>query len=300
MSHLSRFLLLCHYTKIVWRQRGLKKSRIFFLRSLMYYFIVVRWLEFIDGFYKKYGFTDAPWSLAGLPVRAYVSTSFSIKERLELLINNYQIMAQFFSDEVMKKILTGEPITLSKLIAKDEKSYNIILANLERYWREGGLTIYLTDEENEIITTLTFNFGKNSNRKIFIIIGGLQGTPLGKSNSGKSKIVAITRGLRGLRPKYALLDCCYSFAKSFAIDLVIGVSNKNHVFAKQEGKINASYNEFWQEIDGKKIADGNFQLPAELPKRDFSEVPQKKRKDWLARQEYLKKLNEDISAFLKL
>jgi len=34
-----------------------------------------------------------------------------------------------------------------------------------------------------------------------------------------------------------------------------------------------------------------------LLKRSSEEVPQKKRKDWLARQEYLKQLDSDIQKF---
>lgn len=39
-------------------------------------------------------------------------------------------------------------------------------------------------------------------------------------------------------------------------------------------------------------------LPKNLAKRDFSEVPQKKRKEWLIRHNHLENLNKNIKKFL--
>ncbi|NBV06404.1 MAG: DUF535 domain-containing protein [Proteobacteria bacterium] len=255
MPNNPKLQLLLKYAAIVRKDRSFSKSRVFFLRSLLYYPIATHWLEFIDSFYKKYGFEVAPWNIAGLPIRSYVSFSFGIKKRLTLLENHYSLMAQIFDFETVRKLLLNQPILFSTLVRKDGQKCYFKLAILEKYWREGGLTIHLTDEE-DLITTLTFSFEKNSSGQSNLIIGGLQGTIL-----GKAKIVNITRGLHGLRPKYALLDCCYSFASCFGIDNIVAVSNKNHVFSKQDGRINSSYDEFWEEVGAIKNKDGNYQMP---------------------------------------
>lgn len=284
----NKFKLLLHYTKIVKKERGASKARIFFLRSLLFYDKTIKWLDFIDNIYKKYELGDAPWNLVGLPIRAYVSHNLTLSTRLKLLHDHYSLIEQNFSKLIVKNILEKKPIRLSTLISKDDIEYHFELCTLDRYWREGGLTIYLTDNSGDVLTTLTFSFGKNT-----IMIGGLQGTAL-----GKSKIVHITRKMGGLRPKHALLECCYEIANHLKIETIIGVSNKNHVFNKQEGKINASYNEFWKEIGGFKMKDSNYKLPLALAKRSFEEVPQKKRKDWLIRHEHIKKLKSDTLEFL--
>lgn len=289
--------LLWRYSAIVKKERrSLSKARVFFLRSFINFFQTINWLEFIDAFYKKYGFTNAPWSLAGLPIRAYASFSLKTKAKFALLQSNYREMEKVFGAERVKKLLSGQPISVATLTDKNENHYYLELAILGRYWREGGLTIYLADtqtgceDNNTIMSTLTFSVGLDDLGKKFLLVGGLQGT-----NYGKSKIVEITRGLRGLRPKYLLLETCYFFATYFDVDYLVGVSNKNHVFFKQEGKVNASYDEFWQEVGGTISTDKNYLLPKKLPKRNFEEVPQKKRKDWLARQEYLKQVESDVA-----
>lgn len=47
------------------------------------------------------------------------------------------------------------------------------------------------------------------------------------------------------------------------------------------------------------MKDGNFLLPKSLAKREFADVPQKKRKEWLIRRKHLENLACDIAEFFK-
>lgn len=286
----SPLKLLLRYTLMIAREREFSKARVFFLRSFLFFPHTIKWLKFIDSFYKKHGFNYAPWNMVVLPVRTYVSSALNIKQKISLLINHYKILEEKFYQGVLSNLLIGKEIRFCTLNGKDGKSLYFNIAILEKYYREGGLTIFISDDEN-IISSLTFSFSIDEFGKKFIFIGGLQGTV-----AGKEKIVSSTRNLRGLRPKYALLDCCYSFASIFGIDYLIGVSNKNHIFSKDKNydKINSNYDGFWEELNGIKNNKLDFDLPKELAKRNFEEVQQKKRKDWLARQEYLKQLKSGI------
>lgn len=291
--------LLIHYSKIVSSERkSLSKARVFFLRSFINYGPTVDWLEFIDVFYRRHGFANAPWSLATLPIRAYASLSLKTKEKFSLIKNSYSEIERAFGNAVTKKLLSNQLLRFATLTDKNGNEYYLEFGLLGRNWREGALSIYLTDGKFDeygsplAISVITFSFGTDALGKKFILIGALQGTPY-----GKSRIVEVTRGLRGLRPKSLLLECCYFFADYFNPDYIVGVSNDNHVFIKQEGKVAASYDEFWLEVGGMKSADKNYLLLRKLPKRSFEEVPQKKRKDWLARQEYLQKISESCAQF---
>jgi uncharacterized protein len=290
-------MILFDYTRIVFKNRGLKKARVFFLRSFLYYSKVVNWLTFIDAFYKKFGFANAPWDLAGLPVRSYVGNNFSSAKRSLLLKGHYELMEQFFTADVIKKLLSEQnnELTISSIAKKDGEECYLKMAILGRFWREGGLTIYLTDKDSEIISTATFNFYRDFNGKNSLIISGMQGG----TSIEKSGIVAITRSLGGLRPKYALVECCYALAECFGIDTIVGISDKNQIFSKQSGKIKGSYDELWKDIGGTLDKENNFLLPKELAKRDFESVPQKKRKDWLIRHNHMQKLRLDVVAFFK-
>lgn len=292
----NKIQLLISYTKNVTKERGIKKGRIFFLRSLLYAKHSFRWLKFIDLYYLKYGFEHAPWTLVGLLTRSYVSSSFGISKKITMLKNHYQILAQFLDDDLLKKLLAGDSINLSNLTGKNGESYSFNMAILDRYWREGGLTIFMSDTENNIITTITFNFDKTANNENLLFIGGLQGG----FSADKSTIVSTTRSLNGLRPKYAVLEQAYAVAEIFKVKVVAATSLTNHIFnsTRIRKKIYADYDQFWLEIGGVKSKDKNFILPIPLPKRSIDEVQSKRKKDWLKRQEYLEKIKQDAKVLL--
>jgi len=282
--------LLLTYTKTIFVEHGFSKSRSFFLRSILFSNNSFKWINFIDGYYKKLGLQNVPWSLTGLITRSYAASNYGMSKKISLLINHYGILSEILNHDILKKILQGDKITITTLIGKDGSSYSFNLGILPRYWREGGLTIFMSDEEGNVLTTTTFNFGKKKNGPRFILISGLQGTKL-----GKEKIVTATRMLNGLRPKYAVIESLYAIAVVFKIDQIIAVSFKNHVYknTKMIDMIHSDYNEFWAEIGGTVDKDGNFQLPNSLPKRSIEDVPSKKKKDWLKRQEYLEQIKND-------
>jgi hypothetical protein len=111
-------MIIFNYTKNIFNDRGLKKARIFFLRSLLCYPEVVIWLKYIDSFYKKYNFTSAPSELAGLPIRSYASNIFKIKQRNLISQDHYKIMESVFSPLAIKKFLSDSEISISSLLKK--------------------------------------------------------------------------------------------------------------------------------------------------------------------------------------
>lgn len=287
-------MIFLKYLKIIYRDKGLKKARIFFLRSFLYLKNVNQWLSFIDEFYQKFGLKNAPAELVVLPVRSYVCGKFNIRTRMNYLMSHYSQMTKFFSKNSIEEFLKNQNgVEISNIEKKTgEKCYLKILMH-GKFWREGATTIYFSDEKHEYISSLTFTIGLNQDKKIILFIGGLQGG----SDLEKSDIVAFTRSLGGLRPKHALIECCYAIANCVNADSIIGVSNENHVFSYQRN-FQRSYNDIWNEIEGVVNSQKNFLLPKSLKKRDFAEVPQKKRKDWLIRHAHLEKLNNDICKFL--
>ncbi len=289
-------MLLFHYTKLIIRDKGFKKARIFFLRSLLHYKRVANWLAFIDSFYKKYNICSVPNNLAGLAIRSYASNNFCSATKVNVMKDHYLLMEQFFSIEAIHKFLSKDvqDIIISSIQKKNGDPCFLKLLIHGKFWREGAMTIYLSDSVNQFITTLTFTFCYDFEGKKTIFIGGLQGG----SDVEKSNIVQLTRNLGGLRPKHTLIECCYVLANHLGFEKIVGISNKNHVLSYQ-GSFQKSYNNIWEEIGATLLSDGNYLLPKSLIKRDFESVPQKKRKDWLIRHGHLEKLSSEIVSFLK-
>ena len=54
---------------------------------------------------------------------------------------------------------------MGECIHKSGNNYELNIAVLNRYWCEGGLTIFMTDEKENIVTALTFNFEEKDDGK---------------------------------------------------------------------------------------------------------------------------------------
>jgi len=285
--------MIISYSSIIKNNRDFKKAKVFFFRSLLFYPLSLSWLKFIDSVYKKHNLVHASPEVASLLVRSYVGNNFSIGNRYALLKNHYNFLQQFFATKLVRGLLSGNKFNISQIATKDSSICYLGIFAHDKFWREGGLTLYFANSDNSLISTLTFSFALQNNEPI-IIIGGLQGG----SSFTKADIIKITRGLGGLRPKHMLLECCYVIANNFGISKIIGISDDNHVFSYKKATFSKNYNVFWQEVGGTLLPDKNYLLLPHLPKRDFESVPQKKRKDWLIRHGHIDKLTSDIKFFL--
>jgi len=88
-------------TKTIFREKGFKKARIFFLRSFLYYPKVINWLKFIDLFYKKFSSSEVPSELLTLPIRSYINNKLNINNRIMVLKDHYKIMEDIFSPQAI-------------------------------------------------------------------------------------------------------------------------------------------------------------------------------------------------------
>jgi uncharacterized protein VirK/YbjX len=298
----SGISLLFYYAVQIAKTRGFGKGRFFFLRSLLFPKAVTNWIIFIDNFFKKAGFDNAPWDVVATPLRLCLSNNFNAQTRSEKIQSHCEIIEKKFNKEFLKTILKGNETRIAVLSGKSGCIYELTFCYALVYRREGFLTVFLKDTsgKNLILSTITFTFFKNDEGSNSMLIGGLQGVPANvQIEDGKGLVVKSTRDLQGLRPKYAVLNCAYAIASCFDVNKIFAVSSKNHPVRltnkRRSREFYADYDSFWQEVGGVVKADGNFELPSILPKRSAEEVPAKKKKDWLARYVHI----DNISAMTK-
>lgn len=291
------YLLFYYATKIA-KTRGFSKGRFFFLRSLLFPQIAANWVKFIDSYFKKIGFEIVPWDIIALPLRLCFSRHLSPAARIKTLQDHHIVLEKNFRKEVIADLTSEKKIKLATLTSKSGAAYDFNMCYIMYLRREGMLSISITDpaEENLILTSLSFTFFKNAKGENSLLIGGLQGITNKTDSAGKSTIVKTTRDLNGLRPKFAILNTLYAIAESFCVTEIIATSEKNHPVKitnqRKRGGFHADYDIFWEENGGILNADGNFILPAALPKRKLEDVPSKKKKDWLARHNYIKEMSD--------
>jgi uncharacterized protein VirK/YbjX len=92
-----------------------------------------------------------------------------------------------------------------------------------------------------------------------LVIGGLQGP---RRHVSHEVIKQATRACYGLFPKRLLLEFIWLLAARSHIAAIYGVSDNGHVFRALRYRLSkgrhfhASYDEFWQSIDGKPESPG--------------------------------------------
>ena len=125
-----------------------------------------------------------------------------------------------------------------------------------------------------------------------MFIGGLQGS----RDTGEDSVVAITRGLYGLRPKALLIYGLQQLAACWGVAHLQAVSDGLHIYRHFQARRNlaASYDEFWAECGGAQGADGAFDLPVAFIPRDISTIRVNKRQMYRRRYAMMEGIAEQI------
>jgi uncharacterized protein VirK/YbjX len=138
-----------------------------------------------------------------------------------------------------------------------------------------------------LVSSVSFSVTKHASPRHEIIIGGLQGRNGNYRETAdcRKAVVAITRGLHGLRPKALLLFAVQQVCSQWKISSLRGVSNKTHVHRDQRrgSKLRASYDSFWEESGGHRLGDETYVLPTRFVPREEWTISPKKRSLYRAR-----------------
>lgn len=131
-----------------------------------------------------------------------------------------------------------------------------------------------------------------------LVIGGLQGP---RRHVSHEVIKQATRACYGLFPKRLLLEFIWLLAARSHIAAIYGVSDNGHVFRALRYRLSkgrhfhASYDEFWQSIDGKPESPWRWQLPLRLERKPLESIASKKRAEYRRRFQLLDQLAEQVA-----
>jgi uncharacterized protein VirK/YbjX len=260
----------------------------FIARSLVKGEQALRWYRFLEEHVElSSASAEVKGVLADKIHRPFARCAFSTQERIDLLTNHYLEMEKLFLPEVLRKIVAGQPLELTRFSGREaDENFTVTFCRNMLSQHQGELTFLMTEEKTGIpMARLVANIDMANGQRIFVV-NGIQG-PL---PAHKKDIVRITRHLNGLRPKRVVLEAAYSMALWMKADRLIAISKQNHVSQAKTGwkkKVVAEYDEFWAEFDPTILENGDYLLPMPLPQRKIEDVIPKKRKDWLLRQERL-------------
>lgn len=231
--------------------------------------------------------------------RPYLHRRLETRERLNALRSHYSFMENAFAPALREKIFRPDGCELAVLPSEDAPPHALRLSYAFYFGKEGDLSLELVDRSSGgALLTLTFSvtrYGAENSRELFV--GGLQGhRPRGQ----REITVKLTRSLHGMRPKALLVFALQRFSQLFGFTRIRAVSDEEHIGRRRFGRprLHSSYNDFWQECQGKRMGDGNFELPAFPTCRNLDEIPPKKRSLYRRRYALLMNLGDEIGRAL--
>lgn len=281
----------------LWEKRSYRYK--FALRSIFLYPNTLRWLKKLVNYPLLGHYLTRQTNLPCKLQRPYLSSSMSNKESLNALIYHYDFLA-IHNPKLTYALYSEHPFLLAELSGKNDKTFKLYIQSINKYAREGELSIYLVDESDNDLATLTFSFIEYKGKST-LFIAGLQGS---NSQSAKGLIQQATKACYGLFPKRLVVEATLAVADFFRIEQVVAVSNEKHIYnnwryTKRMKHVHSDYNNFWLSLNGVMDQRGLFTLPQQIARKPLSEVPSKKRFTYRCRYELLDSLMKSIKLQLE-
>ena len=253
---------------------GIIKRAKYVMRGLAFARYTTEWFDFLQTPGMAYIVNHHPHLFHKLQ-RPYLHCASSTAERLKTLQTHYQFVLTHFSPAMIKEVFTHWGILLFEMDIKGFGTLEVrlLLGNMQK---EGDLTIAIWEKSSkQRIGFLSFSVWKCENDRKEIFIGGLQGD----KQTAEAQVVAITRGLYGLRPKALLFFILQQLAAIWQIQSIRAVSDEKHIYRhfQTRRELRASYDSFWIECGGTLAEDKFFDLPAAFVPREISTIRVNKR-----------------------
>ncbi|PCM83754.1 VirK/YbjX family protein [Enterobacter cloacae] len=308
-THLHNDVLFPHRTHIIsdlvngkcvpgpiWKKREYRLK--FLLRSLLFWSSTRRMLEALSGRDDFDRLLASQITLPSKTHRQYLMRGLNAGDRADAIVSHYHWI-DGLKDPSLAHALTSpleQPVVQFR--AKNEVLYTVSASSAHKAEREGESTLWLRDDENSLLASLTFSVARSAGQRV-LVIGGLQGPRRGVS---RDVIKQATRACHGLFPKRVLMEVIFQLVAQSSIRAIYAVSDEGHVFRALRYRLSkgrhfhASYDEFWETLDGKKRSTFCWQLPPEMARKSLDEIASKKRAEYRRRFELLNEIKTAINA----
>lgn len=279
----------------IWRKRDYRIK--FFLRSLLFWSSTNRMLTALAHRADFYRLLAAQVTLPSKTHRQYLTRGMNANQRAEAIVHHYEWLDALPDANLATALTHPTAHPVLNFQAKDDASYTVYASSASKAEREGESTLWLRDEEDTLLASLTFSVVPEGDSSA-LVIGGLQGPRRGVT---RETIKKATRACHGLFPKRVLMEVIFNLAAKSNITAIYGVSDEGHVFRALRYRLSkgrhfhASYDEFWASIDGKKMSAYRWQLPLQMERKSLEDIASKKRAEYRRRFGLLDEIAEGIN-----
>ena len=270
---------------------GLLKRAKYCFRGLALARYTREWFTFLDAPEMAFIVKHNPCLFHKLQ-RPYLNRTLNILQRLEALKQHYKFVLRQFSTALISEVYAPAGKLLVELPAEKTGTLAVRLC-CSKMEKEGDFTLCLEIKETQKrVATLSFSIWQCEGTDREIFIGGLQGD----KGTSEDLVVAITRGLYGLRPKALLFYILQQLCGVWGIGRVRAVSDCMHIYRHFQSRRNvrATYDKFWVECGGVAVSGGTFELPPAFVPRDISTIRVNKRQMYRHRYAMLERVREQL------
>ncbi len=265
------------------------------LRSLAHPRATRRWLRLLNSHPAFAEYVRHCPRLMYKIYRPYMTLHLPIDARLAALTVHYETVFARGLGELVAQAAKG-PVTLAAFEGRDGGAYDIALRAISLLEREGELVLQLR-EQGMPLYAVAFTFARRDGR-LAVNVGCIQGA---NDDGTLDAIRRATRQLNGLRPKQLLVSVVRALGHELGCHEMRMVANANRVVrsAIRNGTVHANYDQLWDEMGARRLADGDYMLPCgPLPEPDFEAVASKKRAEARRRHALLATLCATVAARL--
>ena len=224
--------------------------------------------------------------------RPYLRRGLDARASRQILQQHYCFIVKQLSAAALAEIFTAPGALLAGMTLDGIGRFSVRLFYHDLYEKEGELSLIFYDEQKQaraFVLSFCVSACQPECREIFV--GGLQGF---KAANERESVVAVTRGLFGLRPKALLLFALQQLAVHWDVQSIRAVSNETRNLRHRRRAISADYDQFWLESGSDLDANGDFILPLAFVPRKLETIRPNKRAMYRHRYETLANLSSVI------
>ena len=208
----------------IWRKRDYRLK--FLLRSLLFWSSTRRMLEALSGRDDFDKLLAAQITLPSKTHRQYLMRGLTANDRADAIVNHYYWIDSLKERALAQALTSPQEQTVVQFHAKEGVIYTVNASSAGKAEREGESTLWLRDNEDTLLASLTFSVARSNGQRV-IVIGGLQGP---RRCVSRDVIKQSTRACHGLFPKRVLMEVLFHLALQSSVKAIFAVSDEGHVF----------------------------------------------------------------------
>lgn len=226
------------------------------------------------------GFERLGVDCIGLVQWPYISKSWNVAERLDVLASHFEVVAKRFPPLLL--LGRDERLTLCDL-STYSSGCSLVLDRAIWFKREGELVLNLFQGDLRV-ASIAFTL-RPVDGELYLFVGAAQGIHNGVASEQSLAIFKeLTKNFEGLRPKSFLIEVLKSMARNLGVARMYAVGDafrhhRHPYFGVEKTQaLAANYDVIWQENGAvPSEREDFFSFPLAIPRRSLDDIAPKKR-----------------------